>query len=233
MNSDEHNSNDDQSSGQFASKANQYTDDIPVLTQQIPVVEQEIPVVEQQIPELHEVVPDRGVIIPPHTSVSEVTIDQLPDFDDPVSPAVPSEDVQNEARAILLPDQVSDNELQQQQWQIEQQALAQRGDWQTLAEIESIQTQADHDPSADTVSATATVDDVRLNDEQQLALQASWERLEALIMDNMPVEIAGIYLTILEQNLQSAQQDIAREIALLEQADLDSILDFYQIERGF
>ena len=104
--------------------------------------------------------------------------------------------------------------------------MDQRGDWDALADIESASK-----PEQEAEAANQSHDE--LSDDQQAVLDASWQRLESLIMDQMPAEIAGTYLSVLEQQLHLSKESIARDITLLDDADLESLLDYYQIDRGF
>ena len=224
MNSQEHSSHDDNQSASAGSGSSEYHDDIPILTDQIPVVDQQIPVLsdiveneEDLIPELHALAAPEEAQIPELTTIAE--------SEDSPGDSVQDDEL-DDVQPVLMHSHVSDHELEQQQWQIEQQAFIQRGDWHALADVESTST-------TDVTEPLSEPTEIVLSEEQEAVLEASWERLESLIMDNMPVEIAGSYLSVLEQQLKSSKQAIAKDISLLDEDDLESILDFYQIDRGF
>ena len=140
---------------------------------------------------------------------------------------------------------ISDNELELQQWQIEQQAIAQRSDWQALGQMASVSSsEANVETSDDTKPVEATItepldpessntESIELTNDQQRILDASWQRLEAFLMEQMPPEIAGTYLSVIEQQIQQSRSHIGRDLSLLDEDSIESLLDFYQIDRGF
>lgn len=223
MNSDEHKSNDQNQSVNIDSGSAEYPDDIPTLTQQIPVVNQQIPELNHVVEDERDLIPELTALADPEEQIPELT--EIAEHDHAIKEQSDNHNPED-TPPLVIHTQVSDSELEQQQWQIEQQAYVQRGDWHALADIES-------SSSSTNVEANHSTEVINLTEEQEVVLEASWERLESLIMDNMPVEIAGTYLSILEQHLESSKQVIARDISLLDQEDLESILDFYQIDRGF
>lgn len=203
---------------------------VPTLETQIPELTQQIPVVEQVIPELTQLA-DK-----PENSTTDVDIPELTDIADTgVKYGVEQNDL--DINYSVTSSQVGDHELKLQQWQIEQQAKAQMGDWKALETIESVTDNqgSENEQVFDEESETDTteVSPVEIVQEHQAILDASWQRLESLIMDNMPPEIAGIYLTVLENQLAKNKQLLAEDLSLLEQDNIDNLLDYFQIDLGF
>jgi hypothetical protein len=192
--------------------------EIPELTQQIPVVDQVIPELTVRAEEAQLPVAEPQLDIPELTEpyiVPEETVPDIAEHQVEVYPVTTS--------------QISDQELELQQWQIEQQAEIQAGEWYQVASMDSVILP---EPEAQ-FSPRESVAEVTLTDDQQALVDASWQRLETLIMEQMPVELAGIYLTLLEQQLDANRAQIAEAIQLLEADTLDHVLDYFQIERGF
>lgn len=250
MQSDDHHKDDD-------------IDNIPTLTQEIPELTDVVEFAEEEIPELTDVVEFSEDSIPELTDVVEATEDNIPELTEVVDDAedfipeltdVVDEDIQeqNEAEAetaepvaMSIPafqhsismSNVSDNELELQQWQIEQQAIAQRSDWQALGQMASVSSSENinEQPSAAEPNQpeSTTTEAVKLTNDQQRILDASWQRLEAFLMEQMPPEIAGTYLSVIEQQIQQSRAQISRDLTLLDEDSIESLLDFYQIDRGF
>lgn len=201
----------------------------------IPELTQNIPVLDQMIPELTERI---DLAIQPKAKIdlessSDTVEEQLHrhrhELDSPQPSLVP-----------VITDAVSSNELELQQWQIEQQASIQAGEWQELANIESVKTDpptlsvvADNSNNLQTNDSSEETDDIYLNDDVDAILHASWQRLENLIMTHMPAEIAGAYLSLLEQKIYQNKVTLGKDLSLLDQDSLDELLDEFDIDRGF
>ena len=235
-------------------------EDIPELTDAVEFAEEDIPELtdsvtfaEEDVPELTEVAESHEDVIPedaiPENVMPELT-ESADTIDEDIQELNEAEAETDEPVAMTIPafqhsismTNVSDNELELQQWQIEQQAIAQRSDWQALGQMASVSHSDtprideldDGDFNEPTVDDSTNVDDsVALTDDQQAVLDASWQRLEAFLMEQMPPEIAGTYLSVIEQQIQQSRVQISRDLALLDEDSIESLLDFYQIDRGF
>jgi hypothetical protein len=168
---------------------------------------EEIPTLTTIIPELTDVVQFAEEDIPELTEIVECSEEDIPE----------------------LTEVISEHELELQQWQIEQQAIDQRDDIGSVAENDHSEALQAHVNEPE-ISST---DEVTLTAEQQAVLDASWQKLEAFLMEQMPPEIAGTYLSVIEQKIHQSRNMISRDISLLDEDSLDSLLDFYHIDRGF
>jgi len=203
----------------------------------IPELTIEIPVVDQIIPELTDRIDlTNNPSIQLSSKESTETIEQQLHRN--------RHEVDAPSLTLVHPvttDQVGDNELEIQQWQIEQQALTQAEDWQQLAKIESIPIQApdfltlvENSPQeAQAEPEFELTEEIQIDENIERLLDASWQKLESLIMEKMPVEIAGPYLQLLEQQIENNKQLLAESLAVLEQENLNELYDFYKIEPGF
>lgn len=227
-------------------------DDIPELTREIPTVDQAIPELTQSIPEVTNVIPEltQRLDSDEHTEApvmesetdSEVQTHSEVEAASEVEIGVASiEKVSISQSYPIMPSQVSDKELEMQQWLIEEQAREQIGEWHELANVTSSRVTS-IEPTTDKSSAEEQDEEqdqesgaspVNLSDEQQAILTASWQRLESMLMEQMPPEVAGIYMTLLEKQFNENQQQIAESLSLLEQDTIDNLLDYFKIDLGF
>ncbi|MBT8448107.1 MAG: hypothetical protein KJO69_00350 [Gammaproteobacteria bacterium] len=205
----------------------------------IPELTQNVPVLDQMIPELTERI---DLAVQPKAKIdlessSDTVEEQLHrhrhELDTPQPSLVP-----------VITDAVSSNELELQQWQIEQQATIQAGEWQELANIESVKAETptlsvvadninSNSDSLQTNDSSEESEEIYINDDVEAILHASWQRLENLIMTRMPAEIAGAYLSLLEQKIYQNKVTLGKDLSLLDQDSLDELLDEFDIDRGF
>ena len=172
---------------------------------------EEIPTLTTVIPELTDIVQFAEEDIPELTEIVECSEEDIPE----------------------LTNVVSEQELELQQWQIEQQAIDQRDDIGSVAETVSENDSSEALQANVSETETSPTEEVTLTAEQQAILDASWQKLEAFLMEQMPPEIAGTYLSVIEQQIHQSRNMISRDISLLDEDSLDSLLDFYHIDRGF
>ena len=204
-------------------------------------------VAEDQIPELTQTIPVLDQVIPELTERIDLDVQPSAAIDAESSTDTVEEQLHRHRHEIETPqptmihvlnESVSNHELEMQQWQIEQQASIQAGEWQELANIESTHKEPALTVVADNTSVepeeTETQDEpVYLTDEVEEILHASWQRLENMIMTQMPPDISGAYLSLLEQQIYRNKVTLAKDLALLDQDSLDELLDEFGIDRGF
>lgn len=201
--------------------------------------EQDIPELTQQIPELSQVIPE----LTERLEETVVSADEIPELterleqDDSDHQSPQDEDLILEISYPVTTIQVSDHELEKQQWQIEQQATLQMGEWHSLARVEPADTVPENESDSIQQDSGKLADESdeldKLTDEQFRLLDATWERLENVLMDHMPPEMAGILMTMLDEQYRANKNQIARSLRLLETETLDELLKYFDIDKGF
>ena len=201
---------------------------------------------ESQVPELTQTIPVLDQMIPELTDRIDLAVQPTVNLDSDGSSDTVEEQLHRHRLEIETPqptlvpvvinESVSNQELEMQQWQIEQQASIQAGEWQELGNIESVQpelTVVADNTEEEPEPAEEEHTEVYLSDDVEKILHASWQRLENLIMTNMPPEIAGAYLSLLEKKIYQNKFALGRDLALLDEDSLEELLDEFDIDRGF
>jgi len=155
--------------------------------------------------------------------------DQLQQFDQGIAPGHPQThqhvSIQNEM-GIVEADDISSNDeneqleneinLDQQQQEIEQVADQHRAIEQIEEPVTTIQREA--------------FDELQTSG---IILQKSWEKVEMLLMENLPPQLSGAFLQLLNSRIDENRQQLFEELALLDEDTFHELLDALEIDQGF
>ncbi len=109
--------------------------------------------------------------------------------------------------------------IEQQQQDIEQ--IAEQ-------EFENIQNEVSIETNEDI--QTESFDDVEMAD---LILKNAWIKVEMLLMDNLPPQLSGAFLELLNSRVDENKLQLFEELALLDKDTFSELLEAVKIDQGF
>ncbi len=189
---------------------------IPELTEELPIVETEVeenPDFAFKLVETSDEPKKQISQIEKMTESNQYDIesvdfniqDQLRQFDEGISAGHP----QTHQHVSIQNEELNVDILDQQQQEIEQ--TAEEEFENADAEIES-------------------VDDVEMAD---LILKNAWVKVEMLLMDNLPPQLSGAFLQLLNSRVDENKLQLFEELALLDKDTFNDLLEAVKIEQGF
>jgi hypothetical protein len=208
--------------------------DIPELDEMIPTLNETILVLDQEIPELTtEVDIPESIKVSFDSENSTETVEQQmirthheqksapfellseittssEDIEDPQDINIDKIDSEHNDFTFTLiesnAEPVSTNSMVQQQYELEQDAQQQRS---TLTEV---------------ITPTVTT---------EALLDNAWVKVEMLLMNNLPTQISGAFLDLLNTQADANKQQLLNELELLDQDTLAELADDLDVDQGF
>ena len=218
--------------------------DIPELVEMIPTLNQTIPVLDQEIPELTTEIDipenikvsfdsenstetvEQQMIRTHHEQkaaplelLSEIEaysehIDDTPEIDNDIDINIENIDSEHTNFMFTLVESnaetVTTNSLVQQQYELEQDAQQQRST--ILTEVAEV---------------TASEPNI------EAILDKAWIKVEMLLMNNLPTEISGAFLDLLNAQVDENKEQLLNELKLLDQDTLAELADDLDQDQGF
>jgi hypothetical protein len=175
---------------------------------------------DQQIPELNEVV-DVEQQLPELTDAVDLE-KQLPELTETVN--LSEQNVEDKA---LVSDEVLDAPIDDDEVDLIESDPEIEYLYQQVQELEQeaqLEHQMHNHPSEPEVAKES---------EQQLLLNASYQKLEMLIMEQFPPQIAGSLITLLEKNIADNKTQLLDDFNLLSNDELHELLEQLEQDDGF
>ncbi len=203
--------------------------EIPELDQEIPELNQEIPTLDQTIPILDEPVdllPNIKVTLDPAHSTETVeqqlirtrheqpaNSPELVSNDPPELDEVINEKEQQFSQKLEIVAEVTNNTSSTNEFFEVPTAEENQLDSELDRQQQEIENQ--HSDSTE-LELTPQYSQSGIPIEQQL-LDASWEKVEMLLMDNLPPQISGAFLTLLNNSIEENKLHLMSELSLLDE----------------
>ncbi len=187
----------------------------------------DIPVLNETIPELNETIEELdNISITLNVEHTTETIEQqIARTHNEVQPtasaldATPDETINYEETITLF-----ENDLNREQFDLEQTAIDQRNTPDDLITGEN--TDQENNNEADNPL-------INTQQNRELILKKAWIKLEMLLMDNMPVQITGTLLQLLDSKIEENNQQILDELSLMDELSFAALLEALDIDQGF
>ena len=238
------------------------TEEIPTLDEEIPTLEEEIPTLDEIVPALKQQIPELNMQVdaPDNYKISfdadnsTETIEQQMtrtrheykpnQFEIVEEPTPAAQDHVNElSESELEPETLAEpepeSELQEQAETQTEQAVIEpaKNHSNTFTLVESDPDLATHDSllqqQYDIELQAIKERAVSQNIEQEALLDKAWIKVETLLMDNLPAQISGSFIELLNAQVAENKQQILEELSLLDDLSLIELSDALDQEDGF
>jgi len=216
--------------------------DIPILDEVIPELNESIPTLDEQI----EIIPNIKVTLDSDNSTETVeqqlirthyeqqpdkpqlVVEPEPATSDIVSVSDKIEDTKDTVNNI---DSVDFN-IQDQLQQFEQGVPA--GHPQNHQKV-IVQNELAMDDDTDILQNSPDTDELSSNTLNELedVIEKSWEKVEMLLMENLPTQLSGAYLELINSHINDNKQRLIDELSLLDEASFLELLEALNIDEGF
>ena len=228
-------------------------DGIPTLEQSIPELNEKVEItdnfkvsldsdnstetVEQQLARTHHEETSAALeLIPELTEELPITndvVEEKPDFtfklvetsDDPQTHQHVS--IQNEVE--MESEEINVDILDQQQQEIEQIAEQELENSQNEVSLETNELSSDIETIEDADAETESFDEVEMAD---LILKNAWVKVEMLLMDNLPPQLSGAFLELLNSRVDENKLQLLEELTLLDKDTFNELLEAVEIDQG-